>query len=71
MVSHRMDGVAPGMMDVGLRMRMMFAIADTNGDGSLSFDEVTAKHKRIFDAVDANQKKKVTPEERRKVFGER
>ena len=47
---------------------MMFAIADTDGDGSLSFDEVTAIHKRIFNAVDANKDGKVTPEELRKFF---
>jgi Ca2+-binding EF-hand superfamily protein len=41
----------------------MFAIADTNGDGALSFDEVTAIHKRIFGMIDANKDGKVTPEE--------
>lgn len=71
MMSHMMDGMGQGMMDDGPRMRMMFAIADSNGDGSLSFDEVTAIHKRIFDAVDANKDGKVTPEELRKFFGER
>lgn len=71
MMSHRMDGMAQGMMDDGLRMRMMFAIADTDGDGSLSFDEVTAIHKRIFDAVDTNKDGKVTPEELRKFFSAR
>jgi len=43
-------------------MKIMFAIADTDEDGALSFEEVTAIHKRIFDAVDANNGK-VTPEE--------
>ncbi|OHV18352.1 histidine kinase [Methylorubrum extorquens] len=70
MMSHMMDGMARGMMDGGPRMRMMFAIADTDGDGSLSFDEVTTIHKRIFDAADANKDGKVTPEELRKFFGE-
>lgn len=63
MMGHMMGGMKQGMMDGGLRMRMMFAIADTNGDGSLSFEEVTAIHKRIFDAADANKDGKVTPEE--------
>ena len=44
-------------------MKMMFAIADADGDGALSFEEVTAIHKRIFDRVDADKDGKVTPEE--------
>jgi Ca2+-binding EF-hand superfamily protein len=51
----------------GMRPRIMgkifFAIADTNGDGALSFEEVTAIHKRVFDAADANKDGKLTPEE--------
>ncbi|WP_119391329.1 EF-hand domain-containing protein [Taklimakanibacter lacteus] len=58
----------PGMMGAmmpmrGHMMKIMFAIADTNGDGGLSFEEVTALHKRIFDKVDADKDGKVTPEE--------
>ena len=59
----------PGMMQPRMMgmprhmMKIMFAIADANGDGALSFDEVTAIHKRIFDRVDANKDGKVTPEE--------
>ncbi|MGM4879934.1 EF-hand domain-containing protein [Rhizobium leguminosarum] len=41
----------------------MFVVADTNGDGAISFEELTAIHKRVFDAVDANNDGKVTPEE--------
>ncbi|ANK89304.1 MULTISPECIES: EF-hand domain-containing protein [Rhizobium] len=55
-----------GMPMMGMRgpmMKIMFAIADTDGDGSLSFDEVTAIHKRIFGGVDANKDGKVTIEE--------
>ena len=44
-------------------MKIFFAIADANGDGGLSYDEVTAIHKRIFDRVDADKDGKVTPEE--------
>ena len=47
----------------GHMMKIMFAIADVNGDGALSFEEVTTIHKRIFDRVDANKDGKVTPEE--------
>src|SRR5215217_480163 len=43
------------MMGSGHMLKMMFAIADTNGDGALSFEEVMAIHKRVFDAVDANK----------------
>src|SRR5215212_2356151 len=59
----QMGGMRGGMMGGGYIMKVMFAIADTNGDGALSFDEVTAVHKRIFDAIDANKDSKVTPEE--------
>lgn len=59
-----------GMMDEmpmmpmrGHMMKIMFAIADTDGDGALSFEEVTAIHKRIFNVIDANKDGKVTPEE--------
>ena len=44
-------------------MKFMFAIADMDGDGALSFEEVTAIHKRIFDKADADKDGKVTPEE--------
>ena len=47
----------------GHMMKIMFAIADVDGDGGLSFEEVTAIHKRIFDQVDASKDGKVTPEE--------
>ena len=68
----------PGMMGQGMQgmmgretmgmhgpapMKIFFAIADANGDGGLSFDEVTAIHKRIFDRVDANKDGRATPEE--------
>ena len=60
----------PGMMRhermMGRRghaMKVMFAIADADGDGALSFEEVTVIHKRIFDGVDADEDGKVTVEE--------
>jgi len=62
--------MGPGMMSGmpmmamrGQMMKIMYAIADANGDGGLSFEEVTAIHKRIFDRVDANKDGKVVPEE--------
>lgn len=57
-----MGGMRQNMMQ-GHMMKFMFAIADVNGDGSLSFEEVSAIHKRIFDAADTNKDGKLTPEE--------
>jgi hypothetical protein len=53
----------PMMAGRGHIMKVMFAIADTSGDGALSFEEVTAIHKRIFDRVDSNKDGKVTVDE--------
>lgn len=60
----------PGAMDAPPMMRMhrhmmriVFAIADEDGDGALSFEEISAIHRRIFDAVDADEDGTVTPEE--------
>ena len=59
----------PGMMGRGMMgrrghaMKVMFAIADADGDGALSFEEVTVIHKRIFDSVDADKDGKVTVDE--------
>ncbi|MDI7865132.1 EF-hand domain-containing protein [Rhizobiaceae bacterium n13] len=47
----------------GHMMKIMFAVADVDGDGALSFDEVVTIHKRIFDKADANKDGKVTIEE--------
>jgi hypothetical protein len=58
-----MMGGMPMMRARGHMMKVMFAIADTDADGALSFEEVTAIHKRIFTRVDANKDGKVTIEE--------
>jgi hypothetical protein len=63
MMQPGMMGGMPMMGMHGHAMKIMFAIADADGDGALSFEEVTAIHKRIFDAVDADKDGKVTPEE--------
>ncbi len=55
-----------GMPMMGMRghmMKVMFAVADVDGDGALSFEEVTTIQKQIFNKVDANKDGKVTPEE--------
>jgi hypothetical protein len=62
-MGHGMMGAMPMMRMRGHMMKIMFAIADTDGDSALSFEEITAIHKRIFDKVDANKDGKVTPEE--------
>jgi Ca2+-binding EF-hand superfamily protein len=64
----RMHRGMMGMMDGGATMprhmmKIMFAIMDADGDGTLSFEEVMAIHKRIFNAIDANKDGKVTLEE--------
>ncbi len=52
-----------GMPMRGHMMKVVFAIADSDGDGAISFEELTAMLKRIFVAVDANNDGKVTPDE--------
>ena len=63
MMRSGMMGGRPMMGMRGPMMKIMFAFADTDGDGALSFEEVTAIHKRIFGSVDANKDGKVTTEE--------
>ena len=58
-----MMGAMPMMRMRRHMMKIMFAIADTDDDGALSFEEIMAIHKRIFNKVDANKDGKVTPEE--------
>lgn len=65
MMQPGMMGAMPMMRMRGHMMKIMFAIADANGDGGLSFEEISAIHKRIFDRVDANKDGKVTPDETR------
>ena len=62
-MQHGMMGGMPMMGMHGHMMKVMFAIADVDGDGALSFEEVTTVHKRMFDKVDANRDGKVTPVE--------
>jgi Ca2+-binding EF-hand superfamily protein len=65
---NRMHKSMMGMMDGGATMpghmmKIMFAIMDADGDGTLTFEEVMAIHRRIFNAIDANKDGKVTVEE--------
>jgi hypothetical protein len=58
-----MDRQAKRMRKRQHMMKVVFAIADANGDGALSFDEVTDIHRRIFNAIDTNHDGRVTQEE--------
>ena len=44
-------------------MRMMFALMDADGDGTISLQEFQAAHERIFKAMDSNKDGKLTMEE--------
>ncbi|SSC66091.1 unnamed protein product [Ciceribacter selenitireducens ATCC BAA-1503] len=63
MMQPGMTGGMPMMRMRGLMMKIMFAIADTDSDGGLSFEEITTIQKRIFDKIDADKDGKVMPEE--------
>jgi len=69
MMQSRMSGGMP-MQGPHLHLKIMFAIVDTDGDGTLAFEEEVAVHKRIFDKVDANKDGKVTIEEIQTFFRE-
>jgi hypothetical protein len=63
---HGMKGY--GMMGHGMCKRIMFALMDTDGDGTLSVEEFQTAHAKIFKAIDANKDGKVTPEEMEMFF---
>src|SRR5262249_55788164 len=53
----------PGRMHGGMMMRMLFAMMDSDGDGTVSLQEFQAAHERIFKAMDANKDGRLTVEE--------
>jgi hypothetical protein len=61
MMAHGMMHGNP--MGTPFTMRMMFALMDADGDGTISLQEFQAAHERIFKAMDANRDGKLTPEE--------
>jgi Ca2+-binding EF-hand superfamily protein len=50
-------------MHSGMMMRMLFAMMDGDGDGTVSLQEFQAAHERIFKAMDANKDDCLTLEE--------
>lgn len=63
----RMEGMRqPDMRGPGMHehiMKIVFAIADADGDGGLSLNELAAIQERVFEVVDADDDGSVTPEE--------
>ncbi|MEH6952824.1 EF-hand domain-containing protein (plasmid) [Nitrobacter sp. NHB1] len=52
------DAMGPSIM-----FRMMFALMDADGDGTISLPEFQVAHERIFKAMDSNKDGKLTMEE--------
>jgi hypothetical protein len=62
-------GMGQGRMMRGMRgrggmpLRIIFALMDTDGDGTISLQEWQAAHERIFKAMDANKDGRLTMDE--------
>jgi hypothetical protein len=52
-----------GAMGPPIMFRMMFALMDSDGDGTISLPEFQAAHERIFKAMDTNKDGRLTLEE--------
>ena len=71
MMSRRMmEPMGRGMMgspsagpEHAMMMRIIFALMDSDGDGTISLQEFQAAHERLFKAMDSNKDGQVTLEE--------
>jgi hypothetical protein len=61
MMGHGMTG--GGAMGPPIMFRLMFALMDSDGDGTISLPEFQAAHERIFKAMDTNKDGRLTLEE--------
>jgi hypothetical protein len=52
-----------GMMAPPVMLRIIFSLMDSDGDGTISFQEFQAAHERLFKGMDANKDGRLTPEE--------
>ena len=52
-----------GAMGSPIMLRMMFALMDVDGDGTISLTEFQVAHERIFKAMDSNKDGRLTQEE--------
>jgi len=58
-----------GMMRRGAAMRFIFALMDSDGDGTVSLQEFQAAQEKIFKAMDTDKDGTITLEEIRAFFG--
>jgi len=56
-------GMMGGFAMGPIMFRMIFALMDADGDGSVSLPEFQVADERIFKAMDSNRDGKLTPEE--------